>query len=68
MFSNEQRKVLLNEYGMTSTHHRNSELIERCRTKVGTTVERVKVSCDGSSLWLELQFQSCHLEFANMDK
>ena len=65
MFTNEQRKVLLkyfDEYGMTSTHHRNSELIERCRTEVGTTVERVKVPCDGSSLWLELQFQSCHLE------
>ena len=49
MFSDGQRKILLkyfDEFGMTSTHRRNSELIERCSTEVGTTVERVKVpSC-----------------------
>ena len=46
MFSDGQRKILLkyfDEFGMTSTHRRNSELIERCSTEVGTTVERVKV-------------------------
>lgn len=49
VFSDSQRKILLkyfDEFGMTSTHRRNSELIERCSTEVGTTVERVKVpSC-----------------------
>lgn len=49
MFSDGQRKILLkyfDEFGMTSTHRRNSELIERCSTEVGTTLERVKVlSC-----------------------
>ena len=49
MFSDGQRKILLkyfDEFGMTSTHRRNSELIKRCSTEVGTTLERVKVlSC-----------------------
>ena len=49
MFSDSQRKILLkyfDEFGMTSTHRRNSALVERCSTEVGTTVERVKVpSC-----------------------
>ena len=31
------------EYGMTSTHRRNTELMERCANEVGTTLERVKV-------------------------
>ena len=31
------------EYGMTSTHRRNMELMERCANEVGTSLERVKV-------------------------
>ena len=45
-FTSEQRTVLLkyfNEYGMTSTHRRNSELIQKCASEIGTTVERIKV-------------------------
>lgn len=47
LFTDDQRSVLLryfDEYGMTSTHRRNSELMERCATEVGTTLERVKAS------------------------
>ena len=46
MFSDEQRTILLryfDEYGMTSTHRRNMELMERCANEVGTSLERVKV-------------------------
>lgn len=46
LFSDEQRTILLryfDEYGMTSTHRRNTELMERCANEVGTTLERVKV-------------------------
>lgn len=45
LFSDEQRTILLryfDEYGMTSTHRRNTELMERCANEVGTTLERVK--------------------------
>ena len=37
------------ECGMTSTHRRNSDIIQRCSTDVGTTVERVKVETQSSS-------------------
>lgn len=46
LFTAEQRQILLkyfDECGMTSTHRRNAELIQRCATDVGTTIERVKV-------------------------
>lgn len=46
LFTAEQRQLLLkyfDEYGMTSTHRRNADLIQRCAQDVGTTVERVKV-------------------------
>ena len=46
LFTVEQWQTLLkyfDEYGMTSTHRRNSDLIQRCATEVGTTTERVKV-------------------------
>ena len=46
LFSDEQRTVLLryfDEYGMTSTHRRNMNLMERCANEVGTSLERVKV-------------------------
>ena len=46
MFNDEQRAVLLkyfNEYGMTSTHRRNMDLMQQCMQEVGTTMERVKV-------------------------
>ena len=35
---------------MTSTHRRNSDLVQRCSTEVGTTVERVKVM---NEVWVE---------------
>ena len=47
LFSEEQRTILIryfNEYGMTSTHRRNTELMSKCAEEVGTTMERVKVS------------------------
>lgn len=46
LFSAEQRAVLLkyfNEYGMTSTHRRNGELMQKCAAEIGTTLERIKV-------------------------
>ena len=46
LFTDDQRSILLryfDEYGMTSTHRRNSELMERCAAEVGTSLERVKV-------------------------
>lgn len=45
-FSDEQRLLLMkyfNEYGMTSTHRRNADIIARCAVEVGTTVSKVKV-------------------------
>ena len=54
MFTPEQKEVLMKyfeEYGMTSTHRRNTELMKQCASEVGTTVARVKVSwetCLGS--------------------
>lgn len=45
VFTPEQKTVLLRyfeEYGMTSTHRRNTELMQRCAVEVGTTVERIK--------------------------
>ena len=50
VFTNEQRQVLLryfDEYGMTSTHRRNTDIIQRCADEVGTSVERVKVRGGG---------------------
>ena len=47
MFTPEQKGVLLryfDEYGMTSTHRRNTELMQRCANEVGTTIERIKVA------------------------
>lgn len=44
-FSDDQRNTLLkyfDEYGMTSTKRCNTELMERCCTEVGTTVDKVK--------------------------
>ena len=32
---------------MTSTHRRNTDIIQRCSSDVGTTVERVKVLAIG---------------------
>ena len=46
LFTAEQRAVLLkyfNEYGMTSTHRRNAELMHKCANEIGTTLERIKV-------------------------
>lgn len=46
LFTLEQRQTLLkyfDECGMTSTHRRNSDVIQRCANDVGTTVDRVKV-------------------------
>ena len=31
------------EYGMTSTHRRNGDLMNRCAEEVGTSLDRVKV-------------------------
>lgn len=31
------------DYGMTSTHRRNTDVIARCAAEVGTTVPKVKV-------------------------
>ena len=31
------------EYGMTSTHRRNLELMARCAGEVGTSIDKVKV-------------------------
>jgi hypothetical protein len=48
-FTPEHKATLLkyfNEYGMTSTHRRNTELMEKCANEIGTTVGRVKV-CSG---------------------
>jgi hypothetical protein len=45
LFTLEQRQILLkyfDECGMTSTHRRNTDIIQRCASEVGTTVERVK--------------------------
>ena len=46
MFTPEQRAVLMRyfeEYGMTSTHRRNTELMQRCAQEINTTIERIKV-------------------------
>jgi hypothetical protein len=46
VFSPDQKAILLRyfeEYGMTSTHRRNTDLMQRCAAEVGTTIERVKV-------------------------
>ena len=46
LFTSEQRQTLLkyfDECGMTSTHRRNTAIIQRCASDIGTTVERVKV-------------------------
>ncbi len=46
VFTPEQKTILIRyfeEYGMTSTHRRNMELMRRCAEDVGTTIERVKV-------------------------
>ena len=48
-FGSDQRAILLKyfeEYGMTSTHRRNLELMQRCAQEVGTTLDRVKVRAD----------------------
>ncbi|CAI8015202.1 hypothetical protein GBAR_LOCUS9451, partial [Geodia barretti] len=45
LFTLEQRQILLkyfDECGMTSTHRRNTDIVQRCANEVGTTVERVK--------------------------
>ena len=45
-FTVEQRAILFkyfNEYGMTSTHRRNTELMQKCASEIGTTMERIKV-------------------------
>ncbi len=50
MFTPEQKAVLLryfDEYGMTSTHRRNADMMQRCANEVGTTIDRIKV---GASL------------------
>jgi len=46
VFTPEQKEILMKyfeEYGMTSTHRRNTELMKQCASEVGTTVARVKV-------------------------
>jgi len=46
MFTVEQKEILMRyfeEYGLTSTHRRYSDLMTRCAVEVRTTVERVKV-------------------------
>ena len=46
MFTPDQKAVLLRyfeEYGMTSTHRRNTDLMQRCAEEVGTTIDRIKV-------------------------
>jgi len=46
VFTPEQKRILLKyfeEYGMTSTHRRNTELMQRCAEEVGTTIIKVKV-------------------------
>ncbi len=51
VFTPEQKDVLMKyfeEYGMTSTHRRNTELMRQCAGEVGTTVARVKV---GKGWW-----------------
>ena len=53
-FTDEQRSLLMkyfNEYGMTSTHRRNADVIARCAAEIGTTIPKVKVlhnKCDPS--------------------
>lgn len=45
LFSAEQKKTLMryfDEYGMTSTHRRNTELMHKCASEIGTSVDRVK--------------------------
>ncbi|XP_064404228.1 uncharacterized protein LOC135349615 [Halichondria panicea] len=45
MFTTEQRTVLMRyfeEYGMTSTHRRNTELMQRCAQEVHTSIDRIK--------------------------
>ena len=58
MFTPEQKAVLLRyfeEYGMTSTHRRNTDLMQRCAAEVGTTIERIKVCRGGvNSINLDL--------------
>lgn len=52
MFTPEQKSVLLRyfeEYGMTSTHRRNTALMQQCANEVGTTIERIKVMTLGAS-------------------
>lgn len=46
-FTVEQRATLLkyfDEYGMTSTHRRNIDLITQCAAELGTTIPKVKVA------------------------
>ena len=46
VFTPEEKEILMKhfeEYGMTSTHRRNTELMRRCAEEIGTTIERVKV-------------------------
>lgn len=46
VFSPDQKAVLIRyfeEYGMTSTHRRNTDLMQQCAGEVGTTIERIKV-------------------------
>lgn len=46
LFTDSQRMILLkyfDNYGMTSTHRRNLELMARCATEVGTSIDKVKV-------------------------
>ena len=46
MFTPEQRAVLMRyfeEFGMTSTHRRNTDLMQRCAQEINTTIDRVKV-------------------------
>ena len=46
VFTPEQKEILIKyfeDYGMTSTHRRNTELMRQSAGEVGTTVARVKV-------------------------
>ena len=42
MFTPDQKAILLRyNYGMTSTYRRNADMMQRCASEVGTTIERV---------------------------
>lgn len=46
-FTEVQRSILLRyfeEFGMVSTHRRNTDLMVQCAEQVGTSLERVKAS------------------------